>query len=93
MEVGSIEGFGMPDFKTELWISNICLFAPLDAFQFPDPQALPRVSLRCRYEANPHAYNRKKHLKRLNAPSHWLLDKLSGKYAPRPSPGMFRFTC
>jgi len=29
----------------------------------------------------------KKHLKRLNAPSHWLLDKLSGTYAPRPSPG------
>jgi small subunit ribosomal protein S4e len=29
----------------------------------------------------------KKHLKRLAAPSHWLLDKLSGTYAPRPSPG------
>jgi len=29
----------------------------------------------------------KKHLKRLAAPSHWLLDKLSGVYAPRPSPG------
>lgn len=29
----------------------------------------------------------KKHLKRLAAPSHWLLDKLSGKYAPKPSPG------
>jgi small subunit ribosomal protein S4e len=26
-------------------------------------------------------------LKRLAAPSHWLLDKLSGTYAPRPSPG------
>jgi len=26
-------------------------------------------------------------MKRLNAPSHWLLDKLSGSYAPRPSPG------
>jgi len=29
----------------------------------------------------------KKHLKRLAAPSHWLLDKLSGSYAPRPSSG------
>ncbi|KAL2884905.1 40S ribosomal protein S4 [Ceratocystis lukuohia] len=29
----------------------------------------------------------KKHQKRLSAPSHWLLDKLSGVYAPKPSPG------
>ncbi|KAG4301421.1 hypothetical protein PCANB_002257 [Pneumocystis canis] len=29
----------------------------------------------------------KKHLKRINAPSHWLIDKLGGTYAPRPSPG------
>ncbi|BEI84328.1 hypothetical protein CcaverHIS002_0409320 [Cutaneotrichosporon cavernicola] len=29
----------------------------------------------------------KKHLKRLAAPSSWLLDKLGGTYAPRPSPG------
>ncbi|GAM26474.1 hypothetical protein SAMD00019534_096490, partial [Acytostelium subglobosum LB1] len=29
----------------------------------------------------------KKHLKRLAAPSHWMLDKLSGKWAPRPSAG------
>lgn len=29
----------------------------------------------------------KKHQKRLSAPSHWLLDKLSGAYAPRPSQG------
>jgi len=29
----------------------------------------------------------KKHLKRLSAPSHWMLDKLTGSYAPRPSPG------
>jgi len=29
----------------------------------------------------------KKHLKRLSAPSSWMLDKLSGTYAPRPSPG------
>jgi len=29
----------------------------------------------------------KKHLKRLNAPSHWMLDKLSGVFAPRPSNG------
>lgn len=29
----------------------------------------------------------KKHLKRLNAPKHWMLDKLSGIWAPRPSTG------
>lgn len=29
----------------------------------------------------------KKHLKRYTAPSHWMLDKLSGKWAPRPSTG------
>jgi len=29
----------------------------------------------------------KKHLKRLNAPKHWMLDKLTGVFAPRPSPG------
>jgi len=29
----------------------------------------------------------RKHLKRLNAPRHWMLDKLSGTFAPRPSPG------
>jgi len=29
----------------------------------------------------------KKHLKRLAAPSHWMLDKLGGIFAPRPSSG------
>jgi small subunit ribosomal protein S4e len=29
----------------------------------------------------------KKHLKRLAAPKHWMLDKLSGIFAPRPSTG------
>ncbi|KXS20339.1 ribosomal protein S4e [Gonapodya prolifera JEL478] len=29
----------------------------------------------------------KKHLKRLNAPKHWMLDKLTGTWAPRPSTG------
>lgn len=29
----------------------------------------------------------KKHLKRLNAPSHWMLDKLGGVWAPRPTNG------
>jgi len=28
-----------------------------------------------------------RHLKRINAPHHWMLDKLSGVWAPRPSPG------
>jgi len=30
---------------------------------------------------------RRKHLKRLYAPKHWMLDKLSGVFAPRPSSG------
>jgi len=29
----------------------------------------------------------KKHLKRLNAPHHWMLDKMGGVYAPRPTTG------
>jgi len=29
----------------------------------------------------------KKHLKRLNAPRHWMLSKLGGIWAPQPSPG------
>ncbi|PWN96654.1 putative ribosomal protein S4.e, cytosolic [Tilletiopsis washingtonensis] len=29
----------------------------------------------------------RKHMKRLAAPSSWMLDKLSGTYAPRPAPG------
>jgi small subunit ribosomal protein S4e len=29
----------------------------------------------------------KKHLKRLNAPKHWMLSKLAGVWAPRPSAG------
>jgi small subunit ribosomal protein S4e len=29
----------------------------------------------------------KKHQKRLSAPSHWMLDKMSGAYAPKASPG------
>ena len=36
----------------------------------------------------------KKHLKRLNAPKSWMLDKLTGVFAPKPAPGassMFRF--
>jgi small subunit ribosomal protein S4e len=29
----------------------------------------------------------KKHLKRLDAPHNWMLDKMAGKWAPKPSPG------
>jgi len=29
----------------------------------------------------------KKHLKRINAPKHWMLDKLGGVFAPRPTSG------
>merc|ERR1712159_141664 len=29
----------------------------------------------------------KKHLKRLNAPKHWMLEKMGGTWAPRPSTG------
>jgi hypothetical protein len=32
----------------------------------------------------------KRHLKRLNAPKHWMLDKLGGVFAPKPSPGACR---
>ncbi|CAL8090396.1 unnamed protein product [Calicophoron daubneyi] len=32
----------------------------------------------------------KKHLKRLNAPRHWMLDKLGGNFAPRPGTGPHR---
>lgn len=39
------------------------------------------------YKSQKMARGPKKHLKRLAAPSHWMLDKLSGTYAPRPSAG------
>lgn len=29
----------------------------------------------------------KKHMKRMAAPSHWMLDKLKGQFAPKPAPG------
>eukprot|EP01080_Neovahlkampfia_damariscottae_P010471 gene10471-2993_t len=29
----------------------------------------------------------RKHLKRINAPSHWMLSKMGGVFAPRPTPG------
>jgi ribosomal protein S4E len=29
----------------------------------------------------------KKHMKRLNAPKHWMLSKMGGIWAPKPSPG------
>lgn len=32
----------------------------------------------------------KKHLKRMAAPSHWMLDKLTGTWAPKPSAGPHR---
>ena len=32
----------------------------------------------------------KKHMKRLRAPKHWMLDKLTGVFAPRPSTGPYR---
>lgn len=34
----------------------------------------------------------RKHMKRLNAPKGWLLDKLSGVWAPKPSPGPHKET-
>jgi len=36
------------------------------------------------------ARGHKKHLKRLNAPKSWMLDKLGGVFAPRPSTGPHR---
>jgi len=41
----------------------------------------------CSLESSKMARGPKKHLKRLAAPRHWMLDKLSGVFAPRPSPG------
>nr|GLL30909.1 40S ribosomal protein S4 [Ipomoea trifida] len=35
----------------------------------------------------PAARGLKKHMKRLNAPKHWMLDKLGGAFAPKPSSG------
>ena len=35
----------------------------------------------------------KKHLKRLNAPRHWMLDKLGGVFAPKPAPGALLPAC
>jgi len=32
----------------------------------------------------------RKHLKRLNAPKHWMLSKLAGTWAPKPSAGPHR---
>ncbi|PWZ13693.1 40S ribosomal protein S4 [Zea mays] len=42
-----------------------------------------------KYQAahNCKARGSKKHLKRLNAPKHWMLDKLGGAFAPKPSSG------
>ena len=34
-----------------------------------------------------HTEGPKKHLKRFNAPKHWMLDKLGGTWATRPSTG------
>ena len=34
----------------------------------------------------------KKHMKRLKAPKHWMLDKLTGIFAPRPSTGPHKMT-
>ncbi|KAD6120332.1 hypothetical protein E3N88_11603 [Mikania micrantha] len=36
---------------------------------------------------NARARGLKKHMKRLNAPKHWMLDKLGGAFAPKPSSG------
>ncbi|KAJ1306983.1 hypothetical protein OPQ81_007963 [Rhizoctonia solani] len=47
----------------------------------------PRPSRPCSNAEFIMARGPKKHLKRLAAPSSWMLDKLSGTYAPRPSPG------
>jgi hypothetical protein len=48
----------------------------------PNPNAIDSPHPSLRRPRGP-----KKHLKRLNAPSHWMLDKLGGVFAPKPSPG------
>ncbi|TEA20144.1 40S ribosomal protein S4 [Colletotrichum sidae] len=52
------------------------------AFDFSEPVAAAFMG-----SADKMGKGLKKHQKRLSAPSHWLLDKLSGTYAPRPSAG------
>ena len=34
----------------------------------------------------------KHHLKRVNAPKHWMLGKMDGAFAPRPSTGPVSYT-
>jgi hypothetical protein len=60
----------------------------------PPPRCLAGANWASRNATDAHPHDddadhppSKKHQKRLSAPSHWLLDKLSGTYAPRPSPG------
>ncbi|KAG1327674.1 putative 40S ribosomal protein S4-3 [Cocos nucifera] len=62
--------------QTEIYVSEFDakrqLFCNLAIFDFPD---------------SGNARGLKKHLKRLNAPKHWMLDKLGGAFAPKPSSG------
>ena len=48
---------------------------------------VPFATRRPRLEFPTMARGPKRHLKRLNAPRHWMLDKLGGIWAPRPSTG------
>ncbi|KAI4115696.1 MAG: hypothetical protein LQ345_003755 [Seirophora villosa] len=61
-----------------------CPSAPENAISVFDQDDRPQPRLDRELQGG---YSVKKHQKRLAAPSHWLLDKLSGAYAPRPSPG------
>ena len=51
------------------------------------PVNLYGIEISIRRDADSDIHRSKKHQKRLSAPSHWLLDKLSGTYAPKPSAG------
>lgn len=56
-------------------------------FRASFPPAHAKTLLTALFPSSRRPRGPKKHLKRLNAPSHWMLDKLGGVFAPKPSPG------
>jgi len=55
--------------------------------QGPHPAQTARAPRRAFRPGGAMARGPKKHLKRMFAPSHWMLDKLKGRWAPKPSAG------
>ena len=69
---------------TDTYTASFSPFLILRLAPFPPPPFFPPTSiLNCDFVFHfPSAMGRgpKKHLKRLNAPKHWMLDKLAGSY-------------